>query len=94
MGDSWGSRFPDSGGTPIRRATLRRFRAAPIFSARLRSWTHGQMTSSPDSTHGPADGAETSLAKKAKRGFVWNQAEGILDYGLFLFFSVVTGRAI
>ncbi len=43
----------------------------------------------------PRDARESiPVSRRAKRGFFWNQIGGILDYGLFLVFSVLVARAL
>ncbi len=52
------------------------------------------MNSAPDQTGVPPEEGAISFGQRAKRSFVWSQVGGMLDYGLFLFFSVLVGRAI
>ena len=44
----------------------------------------------------PADDESegTAVSRRVKRGFVWNQIGGMLDYGLYLMFAVLIARTI
>jgi O-antigen/teichoic acid export membrane protein len=43
---------------------------------------------------GGGEGQPEALSQRTKRGFVWSQIGGMLDYGLYLAFSVLIARAI
>ena len=48
-------------------------------------------------TNGPQAGGERkreAVSRRVKRGFVWSQIGGILDYGFYLVFAVLIARAI
>ena len=54
------------------------------------------MASPPSQIESPPRdaGERVPVSQRAKQGFIWNQIGGILDYGLFLVFSVLVARAL
>jgi O-antigen/teichoic acid export membrane protein len=55
------------------------------------------MDPTPLETNEPRAGGEgkrEAVSRRAKRGFVWSQIGGVLDYGFYLVFAVLVARAI